>query len=185
LNGEAGDRVSPWRPRHHQTSQNAPLVERQISHVTITNRRHGLFGRQLELVSLETTRGRDFIVVRLPNGCHRSIRRNETDLAAPAMESHPSGLIPRVDVATLLTLMRHLRSTLAAPTEKVIRDEEAASDDVFCSVSSPFTAGSGAGGGPPLAEPSGGEEGTNSQDRSRAVVADAAEEQASKGGQSC
>ena len=101
------------------------------------------------------------------------------------MEPHPSGSIPRVDVATLLTLMRHLRSTLAAPTEKVIRDEEAASDDVFCSVSSTSTVGSGAGDGSPLAEPSGGEEGTNRQGRSGAVVADAAEEQVSKGRQSC
>jgi len=81
--------------------------------------------------------------------------------------------------------MRHLRNTLAAPMEKVIRNEKEAPDNVSCSVPSTSAAASDVGDAAALAESSRGEEGTNGQGNSRVVVADASREQTSRGEPSC
>jgi hypothetical protein len=172
---------SPYR-----ASQNAPLLDGHISHVTITNPRHGLFGQRLELVTLETTRGRDFIVVKLPNGRHRSIHRNQTDLSGPLVEARESSAsIPRADVAALLTLMRHLRSTLALSTPEVIRDDTTATDSVLCSVPSIPAAVRDKELAAALAKPSGGKKDTDCQGDRRTFMAETAGEQTGGDEPSC
>ena len=172
-----------WDPR---SSQNAPLLDGHISHVTITNPQHGLYGQRFELVSLETTRGRDFIVFKLPNGRHRSIRRSHTDLSVPLVEGcERSTSIPRVDVATLLTLMRHLRSTLALPTPEVIRDDTTATENVLCSVPSIPAAIGDEGFSASLAKPSGGKKGTDRESVRRTFMAEPAGEQTGGEAPSC
>jgi len=95
-----------------------------VSHLTVTDPRHGLAGQRLELLSRHSARGPDFVVVRLPDGRRRSIRRSVTDLAAPSPEEQgASKSLARINARTLLTLMHHLNSTFASRTEEVIRDE--------------------------------------------------------------
>lgn len=169
----------------HPTSHNAPTVEGQISHVTISDPRHSLYGQRLELVSLEAARGRDFIIVKVSNGRHRSIRRKQTDLMTPLREDlKPSAPMPRVNVGTLLTLMRHLRSTLALPMEEVIRDEETA-HRVPCSVPSNTTISANGSATASLAETAGREEEATGQGCCRTAVADAASQRATKDDPSC
>ncbi|WP_368856661.1 hypothetical protein [Chelativorans sp. ZYF759] len=75
-------------------------------------------------MSSRSARGPAFVVVRLPDGRRRSIRRSVTDLAAaPAEERGAPKSLPRISVRTLLTLMHHLNSTLTSRNEEVIRDE--------------------------------------------------------------
>ncbi|WP_436102053.1 DUF5372 family protein [Pararhizobium sp. LjRoot238] len=157
-----------------------------MSHVTITNPRHGLYGQRFELVSLETTRGRDFIVVKLRNGRHRSIRRNQTDLSVPLVEARERSIsIPRIDVATLLTLMRHLRRTLALSTPEVIRDDTTAVENVLCSVPSTPAAVQHEEFAAALAKPFGGKKGADRQGDCRAFMAEAAGEQTGGDEPSC
>ena len=75
-------------------------------------------------MSPHTSRGRDFIVVALPNGRHRSLHRNQTDLVAPLAKAEELYSQLPVDVPVLLTLMRHLSGRLSRPAKEVIRDEE-------------------------------------------------------------
>ncbi|MEH6953079.1 DUF5372 family protein (plasmid) [Nitrobacter sp. NHB1] len=95
-----------------------------MSDLTIVNPRHGLAGQRLELVTLRSARGPAVVVVRLPDGRHRSIRHSATDLAtAPSEEEGASKSLACISVRTLLTLMHHLHSTLTSRIEEVIRDE--------------------------------------------------------------
>ncbi|WP_367161426.1 DUF5372 family protein [Mesorhizobium sp.] len=95
-----------------------------MSYLTVIDPRHGLAGQRLELVSSRSARGPAFVVVRLPDGRRRSIRRAVTDLAvASAEEQGAPESAARISVRTLLTLLHHLNRTLASPVEEVIRDE--------------------------------------------------------------
>ena len=97
-----------------------------VHHVTIIDPRHGLADQRLELASAQSGRGAAFVVVRLPDGCRRSIRRSATDLAAAWPEARSeSKSAPRISVRTLLTLMRHLNSMVTSRSKEVIRDERA------------------------------------------------------------
>src|SRR5215208_774952 len=58
-----------------------------VSHVTVMDRHHALCGQLLPLVSLHSARGPAYIVVALPDGRHRSLRRGSTDLAGAAATS--------------------------------------------------------------------------------------------------
>jgi hypothetical protein len=90
----------------------------------VTDQRHGLAGQHVELVSLHSARGPAFIVVRLPDGRRRSIRRAATDLGSASSEEPDAAIsTARISVRTLLTLLRHLNSTLPSRIEEVIRDE--------------------------------------------------------------
>ncbi|WP_160330085.1 DUF5372 family protein [Rhizobium altiplani] len=94
--------------------------------MTIIDPRHGLAGQRLELVSVQSGRGAAFVVVRLPDGRRRSIRRSITDLVTVSLEARSeSESAPRVSVRTLLTLMRHLNSMVTSSFKEVIRDERA------------------------------------------------------------
>lgn len=97
-----------------------------VHHVTVVDPRHGLAGQRLELVSLQSGRGLAYVVVRLPDGRRRSIRRSATDLVvASPEEKAASKSAPRISVRTLLTLMRHLNGMVASRSKEVIRDERA------------------------------------------------------------
>jgi hypothetical protein len=55
-----------------------------VSHVTVTDPHHALWGQLLPLVSLHSARGPAYIVIALPDGRRRSLRRACTDLAGTA-----------------------------------------------------------------------------------------------------
>jgi hypothetical protein len=74
-----------------------------VSRVTVTDRHHALCGQLLPLVSLHSARGPAYIVVALPDGRGRSLRRASSDLAGTAEASLYDG--PRISVGTLLRRM--------------------------------------------------------------------------------
>jgi len=94
-----------------------------VSHVTVTDRHHALCGQFLPLVSLYSARGPAYIVVALPDGRRRSLRRASTDLAGTAESPLYDG--PRISVGTLLPLARHIVACLAVAVEEVIHDDYA------------------------------------------------------------
>ena len=97
-----------------------------VHHLTIIDPRHGLAGQRLELVSVQSERGAPFVVIRLPDGRRRSIRRSATDLSDVSLEQRDaSRSTPRISVRTLLTLMHHLNSMVTSRSQEVIRNEPA------------------------------------------------------------
>jgi hypothetical protein len=92
-----------------------------VSHVTVTDRHHALGGQLLPLVSLHSARGPAYIVVALPDGRRRSLRRASTDLARTAEVPLYDG--PRISTGTLLPLARHIVARLAIAVEEVTRDD--------------------------------------------------------------
>ena len=111
-----------WRRRRsdHRTSQNAPVVDRVVSHVTITDPRHSLFGQRLVVLGERSGRGPGYVAVELPDGRRRSVRKTATDLVVP---SQPVGSnLPRISIRTLIPLARHVNRILNLLTEEVIRD---------------------------------------------------------------
>jgi hypothetical protein len=96
-----------------------------VSHVTVTDRHHALCGQLLPLVSLHSARGPAYIVVALPDGRRRSLRRASTDLAGAAEAPLYDG--PRISVGTLLPLARHIVARLAIAVEEVTRADHAPS----------------------------------------------------------
>src|SRR3954447_4620724 len=103
--------------------QAAPIRDGLVSHVTVTDRHHPLCGQLLPLVSLHSARGLAYIVVALPDGRRRSLRRASTDLAGTAKAPLYDG--PRISVGTLLPLARHIVACLAVAVEEVIHDDYA------------------------------------------------------------
>ena len=122
--GERCERDGPgWRRRglDHRTRQSTPILERVVSHVTITDPRHSLFGQRLAVIAERSGRGPGYVVIELPDGRRRSVRTSATNLAVP---SQPVGAdLPRISVRTLIPLARHVNRILNLLTEEVIRDE--------------------------------------------------------------
>ena len=112
-----GSRLRTWRPRAPQA---APIVDGLVSHVTVTDRHHALCGQRLRLVPIRSSRGPAYIVVELPGGRRRSLRRSVTDLTGAA-EATPSAEqeAARISARTLLPLARHLAASLAASAVEV------------------------------------------------------------------
>ena len=106
-----------------QDLQAAPIRDGLVSHVTVTDRHHALCGQLLPLVSLHSARGPAYIVVALPDGRRRSLRRASTDLAGTAEAPVYDG--PRISAGTLLPLARHIVACLAIAVEEVIHDDYA------------------------------------------------------------
>ena len=109
--------------------QAAPIRDGLVSHVTVTDQHHALCGQLLPLVSLHSARGPAYIVVALPDGRRRSLRRASTDLAGAATASPVASLCdgPRVSVGTLLPLAHHIVAHLVIAVEEVTRDDHAPS----------------------------------------------------------
>jgi len=92
----------------------------------VTDPRHALSGQRLSLASLRSARGPAYIVVTLPDGRRRSLRRSITDLAGAAGAAPLAPAIPlpnglRISVHTLLPLARHIVARLATAVEEVTR----------------------------------------------------------------
>src|SRR3954467_77253 len=92
--------------------QAASIRDGLVSHVTVTDRHHALCGQLLPLVSLHSARGPAYVVVALPDGRRRSLRRASTDLAGTAEAPSLARILavcdgPRISVGTLLPLARH------------------------------------------------------------------------------
>src|SRR3954464_14506328 len=112
-----------------QDLQAATIRDGVVSHVTVTDRHHALCGQLLPLVSLRSARGPAYIVVALPDGRRRSLRRASTDLAGAATASAVTSLCdgPRVSVGTLLPLARHIVAPPPNAVEEVTRADHAPS----------------------------------------------------------
>jgi hypothetical protein len=82
--------------------------------VTIVDSTHPFFGRTFPLVRSTSARGKQYLVVRLPNSHTRSVPINATDFqsqhAVPALTAltAPIGLFP-ISARTLLPLARYLK----------------------------------------------------------------------------
>jgi hypothetical protein len=113
-------RSSFWRRR---TRQSATILGRVVSHLTITDPHHFLFGHRLSVVPERSARGSAYVVVALPDGRRRSVRIASTNLAeAPTMPGPDIPSLPRISARTLIPLMQHLSANLSLLDEKVIRD---------------------------------------------------------------
>jgi len=113
-------RSSSWR---HRTRQNPTILDRNITHVTVTDPRHCLFGHRLEVLQERSGRGPTFVVVELPDGRKRSIRFTSTDLTPAVITSGElASDLPRISVRTLIPLVQHLSANLTLLAEEVIRD---------------------------------------------------------------
>ena len=68
-----------------------------MSHVTITDPRHSLFGQRLVVLGERSGRGPGYVAGELPDGRRRSVRKTATDLVVPipagrfqsASDQHP------------------------------------------------------------------------------------------------
>src|SRR3954447_17020557 len=72
---------------------------------------------------MHSARGPAYIVVALPDGRRRSLRRASTDLAGTAEAPLYDG--PRINAGTLLPLARHILACLAIAVEEVTHDDYA------------------------------------------------------------
>ena len=120
------ERAGPrWR-RHRsdrRIRQSATILGRVVSHLTITDPHHFLFGHRLSVVPERSARGSAYVVVALPDGRRRSVRIASTNLAeAPTMPGPDIPSLPRISARTLIPLMQHLSANLSLLDEKVIRD---------------------------------------------------------------
>lgn len=108
---------SSWRP---QPSQATPVSDRLVREVTVTDRRHSLYGQCLEVSVGGSSRGPDWVTVLLPDGRRRHIRRAATNLAR-APEEQPTADLDgaRISVRTLLPLAQCLRALLKISGEDV------------------------------------------------------------------
>jgi hypothetical protein len=112
-----------WIASLHRTLQSATILDRVVSHVTVTDPRHSLFGSKLAVLPERSARGPTYIVVQLSDGRRRSIRVSSTDLGEPPIASDSKGsAVSRISLRTLIPLTRHLNASLALLAEEVIRD---------------------------------------------------------------
>jgi hypothetical protein len=116
-------------------------LEQVVSHVTITDPHHFLFGHRLEVLKERAGRGPAYVVVALPDGRRRAVRIASTDLAETLITSRPNAAdLPRISARTLIPLMQHLSASLSLLNEKVIRDDPPTASRSRC-VSTPAHAG--------------------------------------------
>ena len=171
-----------WRRRRsdRRISQNATILDRMVSEVTVTDPRHFLSGHRLAVLDERSGRGPSYVVVELADGGKRSVRIAATDLVPPGNSSsaaEPS--LPRISVRTLIPLARHLNRILTLLTEEVIRDEPAspsASSRCVSTVDPGRQDQPGSGGSSvSVAEPVARDSNANSPNIGGAVAADAAE----------
>ncbi|WP_164719175.1 hypothetical protein, partial [Bradyrhizobium sp. LVM 105] len=112
-----------------------------MSHVTITDPHHFLFGHRLEVLKKRSGRGPAYVVVALPDGRPRAVRIASTDLAETPITSRPNAAdLPRISARTLIPLMQHLSASLSLLDEKVIRDDPPTASRSRC-VSTPADVG--------------------------------------------
>src|SRR3954453_21430702 len=112
--------MSGPRSSVHRTLSTATIVDRRIAAITVTDPRHPLCGQRLQVLSLTCARGPRFIVVALPDGRRRLIRRAATELEHPLQPDWAAG---RISVRQLPPLARHIRRVVAALPEEATHAE--------------------------------------------------------------
>ncbi|MGY3341309.1 MULTISPECIES: hypothetical protein [unclassified Bradyrhizobium] len=111
-----------------------------MSHITITDPHHFLFGQRLEVLKERSGRGPAYVVVALPDGRRRGVRIASTDLAETITSRPNAADLPRISTRTLIPLMQHLSASLSLLDEKVIRDDPPTAPRSRC-VSTPANVG--------------------------------------------
>ena len=176
----------------HRTPQNATIFGRIVSHVTVTDPRHALFGNRFAVLTGRSGRGPAYVVIELPDGRRRSIRIASTDLAEALALAPIAANLPRISVRTLIPLMQHLTAgDLTLLAEEVIRDGPSSPSRSRCVSTTAADPGmhiQPAGGTPsaPMAEPASRDANADRPDGRRADAADAGDTRhARKGDGSC
>src|SRR5208282_148779 len=176
-----------WRRQRwaHRTPLNPTIIDRTITHVTITDTQHCLFGKRLAVFRERSGRGPAYLVVELPDGRKRSIRITSTDFAATVITSGATPNLPRISVRTLIPLVQHLNANLALLAKEVIRDGSSSPSTSRC-VSTTVDASrligpASDGTSAPMAEPIGRDANADCPNACRADEADAATSRARKG----
>jgi hypothetical protein len=113
----------PWSSWHHRTRHGATISDRVVSHLTVNDPHHSLFGQRLSVIPERSSRGPAYVVVVLADGRRRSVRVTSTSLAeAPTTPDLDTPGLPRISARTLIPLMQYLSANLSLLDEKVIRD---------------------------------------------------------------
>jgi hypothetical protein len=193
--GRSGGRYGPGgrgrrrRRWDHRTPRNPTILDRTVTHITVTDPQHCLCGKRLAVLRERSGRGSAYLVVALPDGRKRSIRIASTDLASTVTVSGAPDL-PRISVRTLIPLMQHLSANLALLAEEVIRDGSSSPSASRC-VSTAVDTGrlirpASDGTSAPMAEPVGRDTDADCPNACGADEADAAApRRARKGDRSC
>lgn len=113
--------MSGWLYLATQTGHKTPQIDQLTDQVTITDTAHPLFGRIFPLVRSASPRGREGLVVLLPDGQHRTVPVKATDFQLGSYSTvngldHPP--LPVISVRTILPLARLVRAKLALREEK-------------------------------------------------------------------
>jgi hypothetical protein len=95
--------------------------------VTVTSRRHALYGQQLELIQFVSDRGPTWVTVRVPNGSRRNVRRALTDLAQPLADSKSP---PLISGRILLRVVNHAEALSRCLEEEKRHGEDDVADDI-------------------------------------------------------
>ncbi len=104
--------MSSW---HRRSSHDAMELDRRVAQVRVIDPHHPLYGSCLPVSNRRSGRGPNLIVVRLPDGRERSIRRSATDLVGGSDGPPQAAKRPmHISVRTLLPLANHLRAVLAS-----------------------------------------------------------------------
>ncbi len=90
-----------------------------MSDITVIDRQHALCGQRFEVASLRSDRGPAFVVIRLPDGRLRNIRRAATDLVPISKDEdkHHRVIEKLISVRTLLPLVYYIRITFGNSTD--------------------------------------------------------------------
>jgi hypothetical protein len=100
-----------------QTEQDAPQLER-VTHATVTDAAHPLFGQTLEVVKDSSSRGKTYLTLRLPDGQHRAVPRRSTSFEADQSMSVPQTPLPRISARTILPVAQFVRRKLLSVEDK-------------------------------------------------------------------
>lgn len=93
--GRCGLGGREWHRRRsgHQASRDTTEIDRLITHVTVVDGRHPLFGQTLEVANLRSDRGVKWVTVWLSDGRRRNVLRRATDLSTAPSDSKKCLLI--------------------------------------------------------------------------------------------
>src|SRR5271154_6869259 len=100
----------------HRTRHQTTISEQLIRIIDVE---HPLFGQRLEVSARGASRHNGWIGVVLPDGRHRWIPQEATDLNDPACDARANCDLPQVSVRTLRPLAEYARARLSAAREGV------------------------------------------------------------------
>ncbi len=102
-----------------QTKQNATVFDQLVSHVTITDPTHALFGRTLPVIRTPApAHWKRFVLVELPTGEPRRVPCSATDLAQNlSSQSSSEASLLAISARTLVPLAHAVRRLLGATEE--------------------------------------------------------------------